>query len=82
MRVPARRQVHGDAADAEERRVHAGAGDRLHDAMRALAIGEHVEDRRHLADVLGHGAVEQQMVGDAEEFAEHDADDLRARRAR
>ena len=46
----------------------------------ALAVAEHVEDGRESADVLGEGAVEQQVAVYAVELREHDADDLGALR--
>ena len=75
-RVPAFRQVLADAANAEPGRMHAPAGDGLDDAEQPLPVGEHVEHRRHLADILGEGAKKQQVAGDAEEFRHHDADHL------
>ena len=71
-------QVLGHAADAEPVRVHARAADGLDDVEDPLAVGEHVEDRRHRAQVLGEGAVPDQMAGDAEQLRHHDADDLGA----
>ena len=75
------RQVLGHAADAEPARVHAAAADRLDDAEDALAVVEHVEDRRHRAEVLGEGAVPDQVAGDAEQLGQHDADHLARGRA-
>ena len=72
-------QVLGDAADAEPVRVHARPADGRDDGVEEpLAVLEHVEDGREGADVLGEGAVEDQVAGDAEELAEHDADHLGA----
>ena len=42
----------------------------------ALAVGEHVEHRRERAQILGEGAVPDEMARDAEELAQHDADHL------
>ena len=47
---PARRRRCGTRPGAS------GSADRLDDVERALAVGEHVEHRRHLPDVLANGA--------------------------
>ena len=65
---PALGEIRRDAADPEPGRVHAAAGDGLNDAEQPLPVGEHVEHRRHLPDVLGEGAVEDQVAGDAEQL--------------
>ena len=76
--LPALRQVLGDAADAEPVGVHAPAGDGLDDVVEEdLPVLEHVEDRRERADVLGVGAVEDEVAGDAVALAEQHADELR-----
>ena len=80
MAVPAARQVLRHAADAEPARVHPSAADRFHDVEDALAVVEHVEDRRERAHVLREGAVPDEVAGDAEELAQHHADHLRPRR--
>src|SRR5690606_31442546 len=60
--VPAVRQIRGDAADPKPARAHAAAGDRFDDREAALAVGEHVEHRGELAEVLRVGAVEHQVA--------------------
>ena len=58
--------------------MHAPAGDGLDDLVEQdLPVLEHVEDRRERADVLGVGAVEDQVAGDAVALAEQHADELR-----
>ena len=56
--------------------MHPTSGDGFDDAEQSFPVGKHVEDGRHLPDVLGEGAVKQQVAGDAEHFRQHDADDL------
>ncbi len=75
--VPPLRQVLGDAADAKPVRVHPRPADRLDDVEHMLAIGEHVEDGRQGAQVLGEGAVEDQVRGDPEQLGHHDPDHFR-----
>src|SRR5665213_3086815 len=50
--VPALRQILRNPADAEPARMHPESADRLDDFEGALTIGEHIEHRRHGADIL------------------------------
>ena len=56
--------------------MHAGAADRLDDREGALAVAEHVEDRRKGSHVPGEGAVPDEVADDAEQLAQHDPDHL------
>ncbi len=57
--------------------MHAATGYGFDDGEQPLPVGEHVEHGGHLPDVLGIGAEEHQVAGDAEQLGQHDADDLR-----
>ena len=56
--------------------MHPEPADCLDDLERALAVVEHVEDRRHRADVLRESPVPHQVADDPEQLGEHDPDDL------
>src|SRR5690606_13056965 len=64
------------APDAVPGRVHAKPRDRLDHLVGALTVGEGEEHRGHGADVLDIGAQVQQMILDAEELGQHDADHI------
>ena len=71
-----RRQVLGDAAGADERVVHAQAGDQLEQVEHQLALAE--ADRHHgqRADLHAAGRDADQVGGDAVELHEQDPHDL------
>ena len=58
--------------------MHAGAADGFDDVEHPFTVDEHVEHGRQLPHVLREGAIEQQVAGDAEQLAQHHADDLHA----
>ena len=74
------RQVAVHAARAVVGRVHARARHRLVDVHQVLALAEAVEEDGHRADVEAVRAEPQQVVQDARDLVEHDADVLRAHR--
>ena len=72
----ARREVLGDAAGADERVVHAQAGDQLEQVEHELALAE--ADRHHgqRADLHAAGRDADQVGGDPVELHEQDPHDL------
>ena len=56
--------------------MHARAANRFQNIEHLFAINKHIKDRRHLAQVLGVGAVKQQVTGKTVEFTDHHADYL------
>src|ERR1700757_1155383 len=78
--VPSVGQVLCYAANAEPVWVHTRAANSLHDSHGLLTVIEHEEDRGHLANVLREDAVPDQVVHNPEEFCQHDAYHLAARR--
>ena len=73
-------QVAVDAARAEVGRVHARAGHRLVHVEQVLALAEAVDEDVHRAAVEAVRAEPQQVVHQARDLVEHDADVLRADR--
>ena len=73
-------EVGRHAPDPKPSRMHAEAADRLDDMENPFSIGEHVEHRRELADILRHGSVENQVTCHPEQLGEHDPNHLRAGR--
>ncbi len=72
------RQVAIDAARTVIRRVHARARDRLVAVHQVFALAEAIQEHRHRADVEAVRAEPHQVVQDARDLVEHDADVLRA----
>src|SRR5690606_39935345 len=77
QRLPACRQVLGDAADTEPVWMHTTSAYALDDIKYPFPVGKHIEHRRKLSEVLREGAVPHQVAGDAEQLAHHDTDVLR-----
>ena len=72
--APARRQVGGDATDADEVVVHPQAGDLLEEAQHLLALAPAVDHHRHGAEVHAVGGQEQQVAGHPVELGQQHAD--------
>jgi hypothetical protein len=74
------RQVAVHAARAVVRRVHARAGHGFIHVEQVFAVAERVQERAHGAHVERVRAEPHQVVQQARDFIEHDADVLRAHR--
>src|SRR5690606_2186320 len=76
--LPAIGQILGDTADAKPVWMHSASAYSLYDIKYLFPVGEHVEYRRELPDILSKGSVPYEVAGDAKQFAHHDPDVLRS----
>ncbi len=74
------RQIAPEAAGPEIADHHPLPGHHLEQVENVFALAEAVEEDRHRGDVEGVGAQPDQMAGDAGQFGQDDANDLRPRR--
>ena len=72
--APARRQVGGHPARADEVVVHPQAGDLLEEAQHDLPLPPAVDHHRHRADVQAVGGQEQQVAAHAVQLGQQHAD--------
>ena len=77
---PSERRLHRHAADAEVRRHHALAADRLEQTQHVFALAEAIQEHGHRADVHGVRAQPDQVRVDARQLVQQHAHPLRARR--
>ena len=62
--------------------MHTVASHRFDDVISFLAIGKHIEYRRHTARILNKGTDKQQVIGNTEKLTHHHTDGFSARRHR
>ena len=74
QRFPSIREVLRNAANAEPVGMHSSAADGFNDIEYFFPVGKHVKYRRQLTQVLGKSSEPNKMTGNAEKFAQHNAD--------